>query len=55
MTPVKPSRREFLQSTTAVAGLTLAFRMPESLEQTSTQAFEPNAYLRITPDDRVTL
>ena len=55
MTPAKPTRREFLQSTTAVAGLTLAFRLPESLEQAATLAFEPNAYLRITPDDRVTL
>lgn len=55
MTPVKPSRREFLQSTCAVAGLTLAFRLPEPLEQGATPAFEPNAYLRITPDDRVTL
>ena len=44
MTPAKPTRREFLQSTTAVAGLTLAFRLPESLEQAATLAFEPNAY-----------
>ncbi|HKV98651.1 MAG TPA: molybdopterin cofactor-binding domain-containing protein [Vicinamibacterales bacterium] len=55
MTPAKPSRRQFLQSTGAVAGLTLAFHMPEALAQAPATAFEPNAYLRITPDDTVTL
>src|SRR5262249_42982212 len=53
MTRVKPSRRQFLRSTSAAACLTGAFRIPASAGQTATTTFEPNAYLRITPDDRV--
>ena len=55
MTRGKPSRRDFLRSTGAAAGLTLALRIPAGAEQPTTAAFEPNAFLRITPDDRVTL
>lgn len=49
------TRRQFLQSSSALAGLTLAFRLPDGTDQASGAAFEPNAYLQITADDRITI
>jgi len=49
------TRRDFVGSC-AAAGLTLGFRTSDLEGATgSAEAFEPNAYLRITPDDVVTL
>lgn len=53
------SRREFLKAVSlAGAGLTLGFRLPEALAagvtpSASGEPFEPNAFVRITPDNRV--
>lgn len=52
------SRREFLKAVSlAGAGLTLGFRLPEALAAGDAPAagepFEPNAFVRITPDNRV--
>ena len=52
-----PTRREFLQAS-AASSLVIGFALPQSgraaAAATST-AFTPNAWLRITPDDRVTV
>lgn len=53
---MKVSRRRFLQtSASATAALVIAFRLPESDAVTETNTFEPNAYIRITSDNVVTL
>lgn len=53
---MKVTRRKFLQSGAyAGAGLAIAFHLPEVLADTQTTAFEPNAYIRITSDNIVTL
>jgi isoquinoline 1-oxidoreductase subunit beta len=49
------TRRQFLQSGGAMAGLTLAFRLPGVMAAAPGSPFEPNAYLQITPDDRITI
>jgi isoquinoline 1-oxidoreductase beta subunit len=56
------TRREFLRTSLAGAGLTLAavmtpdgIRILSAAEAENTMAFEPNVYLRIAPDDTVTV
>jgi isoquinoline 1-oxidoreductase beta subunit len=52
-----PTRREFLQASTA-SSLVIGFSLPLSgraATAASGPAFTPNAWLRITPDDRVTV
>ncbi len=50
------SRRTFLGGAGAAAGLALAFRLPDlAIADPAIEAFDPNAYLRITPDGTVTL
>ncbi len=49
------SRREFLATTaTAAAGLVVSFHLPASAEA-SPSDFAPNAYLHISPDNKVTI
>jgi len=53
----RPSRRNFLKTTAlAGGGLTIGFVLPAAsrLAQAATE-FKPNAYLRITPDNRITV
>ncbi|MGA7179581.1 MAG: xanthine dehydrogenase family protein molybdopterin-binding subunit [Thiobacillaceae bacterium] len=61
-TPINPSRREFFKTTAMVgAGLTLGFYLTParsarlSLQTPSGEAFAPNAFIRIAPDDTVTV
>jgi isoquinoline 1-oxidoreductase subunit beta len=52
-----PTRREFLQAS-AASSLVIGFALPLSgraATAASNAAFAPNAWLRITPDDRVTV
>lgn len=49
---MKATRRAFLQSAPAFG---LAFCLPESLNAVPSAVFEPNAYIRITSDNAVTL
>jgi isoquinoline 1-oxidoreductase subunit beta len=50
-----PNRREFLQAG-AASSLVIGFTLPISgRAATAVPAFTPNAWLRITPDDRVTV
>jgi isoquinoline 1-oxidoreductase beta subunit len=53
---MRATRRAFLRTSGASAGLVLSFRLP-GLAATEDEAagFEPNAFLRIAPDDTVTL
>src|SRR4051812_29845299 len=54
MSPV--SRREFVVGTVAAgAGLVVGFYLPHGTFGSSSKSFAPNAYLRIAPDDRVTV
>src|SRR5580692_11230298 len=49
------SRREFVAAGVAAgAGLVIGFYLPHG-SRSGTKAFSPNAYLRITPDNRVTI
>jgi isoquinoline 1-oxidoreductase subunit beta len=49
------SRREFVAAGVAAgAGLVVGFYLPHG-GRSSTRAFSPNAYLRITPDNKVTI
>ena len=53
-----PSRRTFLKAgATLGAGLTLGFHLPASraAQQTAATAFAPNAFLRIAPDNTITV
>jgi isoquinoline 1-oxidoreductase beta subunit len=53
----RPSRRNFLKATAfAGGGLTIGFVLPAAsrLAQAATE-FKPNAYLRIAPDNRITV
>ena len=55
-----PTRREFLQASAASAttSLVIGFALPQSgraATAATPPAFTPNAWLRITPDDRVTV
>lgn len=55
---MKVTRRTFLKDTAcATAGLSLAFYLQESAsaQTVGTTPFEPNAYIRISPDNTVTL
>ena len=52
-----PTRREFLQAS-AASSLVIGFALPQSgraATAATPPAFTPNAWLRITPDDRVTV
>src|SRR5215467_14445337 len=50
------SRREFITAGVAAgAGLVVGFYLPHSSSEKASGSFEPNAYLRITPDDKVTV
>jgi isoquinoline 1-oxidoreductase subunit beta len=53
-----PSRRDFLK-TSGAAALVIGFALPtatgRALAATASPVFSPNAYLRITPDNRVTV
>jgi isoquinoline 1-oxidoreductase subunit beta len=51
------TRRAFLRTSGATAGLVLSFRLPglAIAEAKDAEAFEPNAFLRVAPDDTVTL
>jgi len=57
-TPVSVSRRDFLKNTSATA-LIIGFGLPvvsgRAVAESATGTFAPNAYLRLTPDDRVTV
>jgi isoquinoline 1-oxidoreductase beta subunit len=49
------SRREFVAAGVAAgAGLVVGFYLPH-LGRAGKEIFSPNAYLRITPDDKVTI
>ncbi len=59
-TPViNESRRDFLKSSAAMGGgLVIGFVLPGAArfaEATAAAAFQPNAFIRITPDNRVTV
>jgi isoquinoline 1-oxidoreductase beta subunit len=50
------SRREFLSAGVAAgAGLVIGFYLPHGSSKGSADQFSPNAYLKITPDDKVTV
>jgi isoquinoline 1-oxidoreductase subunit beta len=50
------SRREFVAAGVAAgAGLVIGFYLPHGKGGSSSEAFSPNAYLRITPDNKVTI
>ncbi len=54
MTPL--SRRDFISAGVAAgAGLVLGFYLPHGSSRRGNGSFEPNAYLRIAPDDKVTV
>ena len=54
MSPV--SRRAFLGTSAAAgAGLVIGFHLPLHAKADSLGAFSPNAYLRITPDNKITI
>jgi len=56
MTSTTLSRRSFLKvASLASGGLMLGFRLPAANEAASPEPFEPNAWLRITPDGIVTV
>jgi len=49
------SRREFVAAGVAAgAGLVIGFYLPHQ-SHASTESFSPNAYLRITPDNKITI
>ncbi len=50
------SRRDFIAvGTAAGAGLVIGFYLPHGSSSNAGDAFSPNAYLRITPDNKVTI
>src|SRR5215813_8781254 len=50
------SRREFLTAGAAVgAGLVIGFYLPHGSADRSSHPFSPNAYLKITPDGKITV
>lgn len=58
--PINPSRRSFLKGSAVLAGgLIIGFHIPEKTRAAdaagSEQTFAPNAFLRIAPDDRITV
>ena len=53
---MRVTRRVFFHSSgTAGAGLAIAFYLPEVAQRSQSKAFEPNAYIRISSDNVVTL
>jgi isoquinoline 1-oxidoreductase beta subunit len=53
---MRSTRRDFLRTSGAAAGLLLSLRIPDaSAAEASDVPFEPNAFLRVAPDDTVTL
>lgn len=60
ITPLNPSRRTFLHTTAlAGGGLLVGFVIPGCVRAGSTtaptQSFKPNSFIRITPDNRITV
>ena len=54
MSPI--SRRDFLTAGVAAgAGLVIGFYLPHGSSRSGKDTFAPNAYLKITPDDKVTV
>ena len=54
MTPL--TRRGFLTTTAAAgAGLVIGFYLPHGSSSKNGKAFSPNAYLKITPDGKITI
>src|SRR6202162_4190366 len=54
MSPV--SRREFVVAGVAAgAGLVVGFYLPHGKTNNGKESFSPNAYLRIAPDNRITI
>jgi isoquinoline 1-oxidoreductase subunit beta len=50
------SRREFVATAvSAGAGLVVGFYLPHGRSNKSNRSFSPNAYLRITPDNKITI
>src|SRR6266446_4694269 len=50
------SRREFVAAGVAAgAGLVIGFYLPHGKSSSSGGVFSPNAYLRISPDNKVTI
>src|ERR1700690_3332783 len=50
------SRREFLTAGVAAgAGLVIGFYLPHGSSSSGQNAFAPNAYLKITPDNKITV
>jgi len=50
------SRRAFLETSAAAgAGLVIGFYLPNRAQAGAEGGFSPNAYLRITPDDKITV
>jgi CO/xanthine dehydrogenase Mo-binding subunit len=50
------SRREFVAAGVAAgAGLVVGFYLPQGSSSSNKESFSPNAYLRITPDNKVTI
>ena len=50
------SRREFVAGGVAAGvGLVVGFYLPHKLSSLSGQEFSPNAYLRISPDNKITI
>jgi isoquinoline 1-oxidoreductase subunit beta len=50
------SRRAFLETSAAAgAGLVIGFYLPRRAQAEAEGVFSPNAYLRITPDDKITV
>jgi isoquinoline 1-oxidoreductase subunit beta len=53
---MRVTRRAFLRETAyAGAGLAIAFRLPVLLEAAVPAAFQPNAFIRISPENTITL
>src|SRR5258708_22457453 len=53
---MRATRRSFLKTSTfAGAGLVLRFELPPSIAGEGPEAFEPNAYISITPDNVIRL
>ena len=53
---MRATRRSFLKTSTfAGAGLVLCFELPPSIASEGSEAFEPNAYIGVTPDNIVRL
>src|ERR1700739_4067680 len=50
------SRRDFIAAGAAAgAGLVIGFYLPHGKKRATDDAFSPNAYLKITPDNKITV